>query len=150
MQNKIGLALFGALCYNLTQGLAFTLVRMQANALGDFRTLGLVVGLPNFALVGGSIFYFPNELRSFTENSNETLQKLNKDGGVIKISPSKGSCNAEDLTFYIDVPENFPEVTYAAAPNSSSVKCLEKTREIIDEDYHTVRKRQDGEYDPKP
>ena len=57
MQNKIGLALFGALCYNLTQGLAFTLVRMQANALGDFRTLGLVVGLPNFALVGGSFFW---------------------------------------------------------------------------------------------
>ena len=57
MQNKIGLALFGALCYNLTQGLAFTLVRMQANALGDFRTLGLVVGLPNFALVAGSIFW---------------------------------------------------------------------------------------------
>ena len=57
MQNKIGLALFGALCYNLTQGLAFTLVRMQANALGDFRTLGLVVGLPNFALVAGSFFW---------------------------------------------------------------------------------------------
>ena len=57
MQNKIGLALFGALCYNLTQGLAFTVVRMQANALGDFRTLGLVVGLPNFALVAGSIFW---------------------------------------------------------------------------------------------
>tara|TARA_B100001142_G_scaffold71236_1_gene71820 strand:+ start:14123 stop:15262 length:1140 start_codon:yes stop_codon:yes gene_type:complete len=57
VQNKIGLALFGALCYNLTQGLAFTLVRMQANALGDFRTLGLVVGLPNFALVGGSFFW---------------------------------------------------------------------------------------------
>tara|TARA_B110000438_G_scaffold55829_1_gene55841 strand:+ start:6713 stop:7843 length:1131 start_codon:yes stop_codon:yes gene_type:complete len=57
VQNKIGLALFGALCYNLTQGLAFTVVRMQANALGDFRTLGLVVGLPNFALVAGSIFW---------------------------------------------------------------------------------------------
>jgi MFS family permease len=57
VQNKIGLALFGALCYNLTQGLAFTLVRMQANALGDFRTLGLVVGLPNFALVAGSFFW---------------------------------------------------------------------------------------------
>ena len=57
MQNKIGLALFGALCYNLTQGLSFTLVRMQANALGDFRTLGLVVGLPNFALVAGSFFW---------------------------------------------------------------------------------------------
>jgi|TARA_B110000116_G_scaffold162719_1_gene140707 MFS family permease len=57
VQNKIGLALFGALCYNLTQGLAFTVVRMQANALGDFRILGLVVGLPNFALVAGSIFW---------------------------------------------------------------------------------------------
>jgi MFS family permease len=57
VQNKIGIALFGALCYNLTQGLAFTMVRMQANALGDFRILGLVVGLPNFALVAGSIFW---------------------------------------------------------------------------------------------
>ena len=57
MQNKIALALFGALCYNITQGLAFTIVRLQANALGDFRTLGLVVGLPNFALVAGSTFW---------------------------------------------------------------------------------------------
>ena len=57
MQNKITLALFGALCYNITQGLAFTIVRLQANALGDFRTLGLVVGLPNLALVAGSTFW---------------------------------------------------------------------------------------------
>lgn len=57
MHNKITLALFGALCYNITQGLAFTIVRLQANALGDFRTLGLVVGLPNFALVAGSTFW---------------------------------------------------------------------------------------------
>ena len=57
MWNKITLALFGALCYNITQGLAFTIVRMQANALGDFRTIGLVVGLPNFALVAGSAFW---------------------------------------------------------------------------------------------
>jgi len=57
VQNKIALALFGALCYNITQGLAFTIVRLQANALGDFRTLGLVVGLPNFALVAGSTFW---------------------------------------------------------------------------------------------
>ena len=57
MQNKIRLALFGALCYNITQGLAFTIVRLQAEALGDFRTLGLVVGLPNFALVAGSTFW---------------------------------------------------------------------------------------------
>ena len=57
MQNKIRLALFGALFYNITQGLAFTLVRLQAEALGDFRTLGLVVGLPNFALVAGSTFW---------------------------------------------------------------------------------------------
>ena len=57
MQNKIHLALFGALCYNITQGLAFTIVRMQAKALGDFRILGLVVGLPNFALVAGSTFW---------------------------------------------------------------------------------------------
>jgi len=57
VQNKIRLALFGALCYNITQGLAFTIVRLQAEALGDFRTLGLVVGLPNFALVAGSTFW---------------------------------------------------------------------------------------------
>ena len=57
MHNKITLALIGALCYNITQGLAFTIVRLQANSLGDFRTLGLVVGLPNFALVAGSTFW---------------------------------------------------------------------------------------------
>ena len=57
MQNNIRLALFGALCYNITQGLAFTIVRMQAKALADFRILGLVVGLPNFALVAGSTFW---------------------------------------------------------------------------------------------
>ena len=54
---KIRLALLGAFCYNLTQGLSFTLIRLQANFLGDFRTLGLVVGLPNFALVAGSAFW---------------------------------------------------------------------------------------------
>ena len=57
MDNKIKLALLGAFCYNLTQGLSFTLIRLQANFLGDFRTLGLVVGLPNFALVAGSAFW---------------------------------------------------------------------------------------------
>ncbi len=57
VDNKIKLALLGAFCYNLTQGLSFTLVRLQANFLGDFRTLGLVVGLPNFALVAGSAFW---------------------------------------------------------------------------------------------
>ena len=57
VDNKIKLALLGAFCYNLTQGLSFTLIRLQANYLGDFRTLGLVVGLPNFALVGGSAFW---------------------------------------------------------------------------------------------
>ena len=57
MHNKIRLALFGALCYNITAGLSFAIVRLQANALGDFRTLGLVVGLPNFALVAGSTFW---------------------------------------------------------------------------------------------
>lgn len=57
VDNKIKLALLGAFCYNLTQGLSFTLIRLQANFLGDFRTLGLVVGLPNFALVGGSAFW---------------------------------------------------------------------------------------------
>ena len=57
VDNKIKLALLGAFCYNLTQGLSFTLIRLQANFLGDFRTLGLVVGLPNFALVAGSAFW---------------------------------------------------------------------------------------------
>jgi MFS family permease len=57
VHNKIRLALFGALCYNITAGLSFAIVRLQANALGDFRTLGLVVGLPNFALVAGSTFW---------------------------------------------------------------------------------------------
>ena len=57
VDKKIKLALLGAFCYNLTQGLSFTLIRLQANFLGDFRTLGLVVGLPNFALVGGSTFW---------------------------------------------------------------------------------------------
>jgi len=57
VHNKISLALFGALCYNITQGLAFVIVRMQAKALADFGTLGLVVGLPNFALVLGSTFW---------------------------------------------------------------------------------------------
>ena len=57
MRNKIALALVGALCYNITQGLAFTIIRMQAKALADFRILGLVVGLPNFALVAGSTFW---------------------------------------------------------------------------------------------
>ena len=57
VDRRIKLALLGALCYNLTQGLSFTLIRLQANYLGDFRTLGLVVGLPNFALVGGSAFW---------------------------------------------------------------------------------------------
>ena len=57
MDIKIRLALLGAFCYNLTQGLSFTLIRLQANFLGDFRTLGLVVGLPNFALVAGSSFW---------------------------------------------------------------------------------------------
>ncbi len=57
VDRRIKLALLGAFCYNLTQGLSFTLIRLQANYLGDFRTLGLVVGLPNFALVGGSAFW---------------------------------------------------------------------------------------------
>ena len=57
VDNRIKLALLGAFCYNLTQGLSFTLIRLQANFLGDFRTLGLVVGLPNFALVAGSTFW---------------------------------------------------------------------------------------------
>ena len=57
VDRRIKLALLGAFCYNLTQGLSFTLIRLQANFLGDFRTLGLVVGLPNFALVGGSAFW---------------------------------------------------------------------------------------------
>ena len=57
MQNKIRLALLGALCYNITQGLAFIIVRMQAKALADFGMLGLVVGLPNFAIVLGSVFW---------------------------------------------------------------------------------------------
>ena len=57
VDRRIKLALLGAFCYNLTQGLSFTLIRLQANFLGDFRTLGLVVGLPNFALVAGSAFW---------------------------------------------------------------------------------------------
>ena len=57
VDNKIKLALLGAFCYNLTQGLSFTLIRLQASFLGDSRTLGLVVGLPGFALVAGSAFW---------------------------------------------------------------------------------------------
>ena len=57
VDNRIKLALLGAFCYNLTQGLSFTLIRLQASFLGDSRTLGLVVGLPSFALVAGSAFW---------------------------------------------------------------------------------------------
>jgi len=51
------LPLAGSLAYHATIGLSFTLVLLQAQALGGARAVGLVVGIPMFMMVGSSAFW---------------------------------------------------------------------------------------------
>ena len=51
------LPLAGSLAYHATIGLSFTLVLLQAQALGGARAVGLVVGVPMFMMVGSSAFW---------------------------------------------------------------------------------------------
>ncbi len=51
------LPLTGSLAFHATIGLSFTLVLLQAQALGGARAVGLVVGVPMFMMVGSSAFW---------------------------------------------------------------------------------------------
>ena len=51
------LPLAGSLAFHATIGLSFTLVLLQAQALGGARAVGLVVGVPMFMMVGSSAFW---------------------------------------------------------------------------------------------
>ncbi len=54
---RLALPLAGSLAYHITIGLPFTLVLLQAGALGGARAVGLVVGLPMFMMVASSSFW---------------------------------------------------------------------------------------------
>ncbi len=54
---SLALPLAGSLAFHATIGLSFTLVLLQAQALGGARAVGLVVGIPMFMMVGSSAFW---------------------------------------------------------------------------------------------
>ena len=54
---QLALPLAGSLAYHAMIGLSFTLVLLQAQALGGARAVGLAVGVPMFMMVGSSAFW---------------------------------------------------------------------------------------------
>ena len=54
---RLTLPLVGSIAYHATIGLPFTLVLLQAGALGGAHAVGLVVGLPMFMMVASSSFW---------------------------------------------------------------------------------------------
>ena len=54
---RLTLPLVGSIAHHATIGLSFTLVLLQAGALGGAHAVGLVVGLPMFMMVASSSFW---------------------------------------------------------------------------------------------